>query len=308
MVAATHSEYETLLADLELTRGLTIQMMCLGTLGLFVAAALLGGLYQSVTGQAATFQFAPAGVEWWTSALDVLVILFLGTVILVPHEWLHGLAIRYYGGEPKYGVGVAHFILPYAYATTDHEFTRNQFIVLLLTPLVVMTAVGVPLMLIFEWSWLIVPLSANAGGAIADLWMTLTLLGVPADARLQDHPNGVRIYGRASDRPRRISVTALVWDSLSGAAVTTVAVFVLLAIGGPLILDIFGVESLTVGTEGTLTYLFSFASTPTEISMAVGPGVLSIGAVLGLLYAFIRSYRRAREPAGGETVGTTNEH
>lgn len=55
MVAATHDKYETLLADLELTRGLTIQMMCLGTLGLFVAAALLSGLYQSVTGQAATF-------------------------------------------------------------------------------------------------------------------------------------------------------------------------------------------------------------------------------------------------------------
>jgi hypothetical protein len=308
MVAATHDKYETLLADLELTRGLTIQMMCLGTLGLFVAAALLGGLYQSVTGQAATFQFAPAGVEWWTSALDVLVILFLGIVILIPHEWLHGLAIRYYGGEPKYGVGVAHFILPYAYATTDHEFTRDQFIVVLLTPLVVMTTVGVPLMLIFEWGWLIVPLSANAGGAIADLWMTLTLLGVPADARLQDHPKGVRIYGRASDRPRRISVTSLVWDSLSGAAVTTVAVFVLLAIGGPLILDVLGVESLIVGTEGTFTYLFSFVSTPTEISMAVGPGVLSIGALLGLLYAFIRSYRRAREPAGEETADTANEH
>jgi len=42
-----------------------------------------------------------------------------------------------------------------------------------------MTAVGVPVMLIFGWGWLIVPLSANAGGAIADLWMTLTLLGCP---------------------------------------------------------------------------------------------------------------------------------
>jgi len=308
MVTATRSEQETLLADLELTRGLTIQMTCLGTLGLIVATTLLSGLYQTVTGHAATFQFAPAGVEWWTSALDVLVILFLGTVILIPHEWLHGLAIRYYGGEPKYGVGLAHFILPYAYATTDHEFTRNQFIVLLLTPLVVMTVVGVPVMLIFEWGWLIVPLAANAAGAIADLWMTMTLLGVPADARLQDHANGVRIYGRASDRPHRISVTALVWDALSGAAIAAVAVFILLAVGGPLILDFLGVESLTVGTEGTVTYIFSFVSTPTEISLSVGPGVLSIGAVLGLAYAFIRSYRRAREPVDEATADAANEH
>src|SRR6056297_64156 len=242
---------ERVLADLELTRGLTIQMLAIGTLGMLVGWTLFSGLYQFTTGNTVTFQFAPASVGWLATPVNILVLVFLGTAILVPHEWLHGLAIRYYGGEPRYGVGVAHFVLPYAYATTDHEFSRNQFIVVLLTPLVVMTAVGVPLMLIFEWGWLIVPLSANAAGAIADIWMTMTLLGVPADARLQDHATGVRIYGRASDRPRRISVTALVWDALSGAAVTTVTVFVLLAIGGPLVLDFLGVESLTVGTEGT---------------------------------------------------------
>lgn len=226
------TEQETLLADLELTRGLTIQMTCLGTLGLLVAISVLSGLYQVVTGNAATFQFAPAGVGWWTNALDIIVILILGTVFVIPHEWLHGLAIRYYGGEPKYGVGIAHFILPYAYATTDHEFTRNQFIVVLMTPLVVMTAIGVPMMLAFDWGWLIVPLAANAAGAIADLWMTLTLLSFPADIRLEDHPDGVRVLGREQDRPRRISVTAVVWDALSGAAVASVAVFLFLAVGG----------------------------------------------------------------------------
>lgn len=293
MASAGTSDPEVVLADLELTRGLTIQMTALSTLGLVVAATVFGGLYQIVTGQPASFQFAP-GVAWWTNALDVLVILVLGTVVLVPHEWLHGLVIRYYGGEAKYGVGIAHFILPYAYATTDHEFTRNQFIVLLLTPLVVMTAVGVPLMLVFEWGWLIVPLAANAAGAIADLWMTMTLLSFPADVRLEDHPNGVRILGHESDRPHGISVTGVVWDALSGAAVTAIGVFILLAAGGPLALDALGVDSLTIGTPDTVTFLFSFSSTPTEISMVVGPAVLGVGAVVGLVYAFVRSYRRAK--------------
>jgi len=180
------SDTRTVLADLELTRGLAIQMTALGTLGVVVAVAVLGGLYQAVTGHPATFQFAP-GVGWWTSALDVLVVLLLATVFVVPNEWLHGLAIRYYGGEPTYGVGIAHFILAYAYATTDHEFTRNQFVVVLVTPPVVMTAVGVPVMLAFEWGWLVVPLAANAAGTIADLWMTMTLLAFPADVRLEDH-------------------------------------------------------------------------------------------------------------------------
>lgn len=295
-MASTDTGGETVLADLELTRGLTIQMTALGTLGVVVAATVFSGLFQAVTGHPASFQFVPAGVGWWTNALDVLVILVLATVFVVPHELLHGLAIRYYGGRAKYGVGIAHYILPYAYATTDHEFTRNQFVVVLLTPLVVMTGVGVPLMLAFEWGWLVVPLAANAAGAVADLWMTMTLLGFPEDVRLEDHADGVRIIGHESDRPRTLSVTAVVWDALAGTAVATVGAFLVLAVAGPLTLDTLGVDSLTVGTPDTFTFLFAFTSSPTEISMSVGLGVLGIGAVVGLVYALVRSYRRGRSP------------
>ncbi|MUW15086.1 hypothetical protein GJ633_10770 [Halorubrum sp. CBA1125] len=295
-MATESRESETVIGELELTRGLAIQMTALGTLGLVVAAAALSVLFQTVTGHAVTFQFAPAGVGWWTDALNAVTILFLATAILVPHEWLHGLAIRHYGGEPRYGVGVAHFILPYAYATTDHEFSRDQFVVVLLTPLVAMTAVGLPVMLVFEWGWLIVPLAANAAGAIADLWMTVTLLSYPPHVRLEDHETGVRIVGREADRPRSLSVTAVVWDALAGAAVAAIGVLVLLAVAGPMLLSALGVESLTIGTPDTITYLFSFVNTPTEISFGVGPGVLSLGAAVGVAYAFVRSYRRSHAP------------
>lgn len=289
---------ERVLADLELTRGLTIQMLAIGTLGMLVGWTLFSGLYQFTTGNAVTFQFAPASVGWLATPLNILVLVFLGTAILVPHEWLHGLAIRYYGGEPRYGVGVAHFVLPYAYATTDHEFTRNQFIVVLLTPLVVMTVVGIPLMLLLEWGWLAIPLTLNAAGAVADIWMTLMVVSYPAHIRIVDHESGVRILGRDSDRPRSLSITSLVWDALSGAAVALFAVGILLALGGPILLSALGVESITVGTPGTLTYLFAFVNTPEEISISLGPGVLSVGGLLGLLYAFARSYRRGkRAPA-----------
>lgn len=285
---------ERVLAELELTRGLTIQMTAIGTLGMVVGWAVFSTFYHATTGQTAGFQFAPAGVGWWTDALNVLIIVILGTVFIIPHEWLHGLAIRYYGGEPRYGVGVAHFILPYAYATTDHEFSRNQFIVVLLTPLVVLTLVGVPLMVVFEWGWLIVPLALNAAGAVADVWMTLVVVSYPAHVRVVDHETGVRIVGRRSDRPRSMSITTLVWEALSGAAIAVFGVLILLAIGGPVLLSLLGVESLTVGTPGTITYLFSFTNTPTEISFGVGPGVLSVGAVIGLGYAFLRSYLRGQ--------------
>ena len=286
---------ERVIADLELTRGLTIQMLAIGTLGMLVGWTVFSGLYQFTTGNAVTFQFAPESVGWLAAPVNILVLVFLGTAILVPHEWLHGLAIRYYGGEPRYGVGVAHFVLPYAYATTDHEFTRNQFIVVLLTPLVVMTLVGVPLMLLFEWGWLVIPLTLNAAGAVADIWMMLMVVSYPAHIRIVDNETGVRILGRDSDRPRSLSVTSLVWDALSGAAVSLFVVGILLALGGPILLSALGVESITVGTPGTLTYLFAFVNTAEEISISLGPGVLSVGGLLGLLYAFVRSYRRGRQ-------------
>jgi hypothetical protein len=288
---------ERVLADLELTRGLTIQMLAIGTLGMLVGWTLFSGLYQFTIGNTVAFQFAPESVGWLATPVNILVLVFLGTAILVPHEWLHGLAIRYYGGEPRYGVGVAHFILPYAYATTDHEFTRNQFIVVLLTPLVVMTLVGIPLMILLEWGWLVIPLTLNAAGAVADIWMTLMVVSYPAHIRIVDHETGVRILGRDSDRQRSLSITSLVWDALSGAAVALFGVGILLALGGPILLSALGVDSITVGTPGTLTYLFAFVNTAEEISISLGPGVLSVGGLLGLLYAFVRSYRRSRQAA-----------
>ncbi|WP_276259828.1 DUF3267 domain-containing protein [Haloglomus litoreum] len=299
MSTADAAGSETLLADLELSRGLTIQMTAVGGLGFVVSFAVFTAVFQAATGRAASFAFAP-GVGWWNDALNLLVIAVLATVILVPHEWLHGLAFRHYGGDPSYGVGVAHFILPYAYATSPERFTRNQFLVILLAPLVVMTAVGVPAMLLLGWGWLALPLAANAGGAVADVWMALTLLGYPAHVGVEDHEKGVRILGRAGDRVPALSVTNLSWDALAGAAVAAFGLLLLLGIGGPLFLSALGVDSLTVGRPGTITYLFSFVNTPDEISLGIGPGILVLGSLLGLCYAFARSYRRRRGPAAGE--------
>jgi len=57
-------------------------------------------------------------------------------------------------------------------------------------------------------------------------------------------------------------VTAVVWDALAGAAVAAVGLFLVLAVGGPLVLDALGVDSLTIGTPGTFSFLFAFSSTP----------------------------------------------
>ena len=294
MVAKETGNAETILADLQLSRSLTIQWTVVGTMGFGVFLGVFSALYQLLTGQTASYQLAPPGVEWWIDPLNMLVLVVLVTAILVPHEWLHGLAIRYYGGKPRYGVGLAHFILPYAYATTDHRFTRDQFFVVLLTPLVVMTFVGVPLMILFKWGWLVLPLAANAGGAVGDLWMALTLLGYPSHVQVQDQKTGVQIIGSEEDRPRELSMTAAVRDAVVGAAVGSVGLLLVFSFGGLLVLDALNAGSFTLGRPETITYVFAYVNTPTEISISIGPGVPIVGAAVGLLYSFVKTYGRQR--------------
>jgi hypothetical protein len=278
------------LAELTMTRGRTVQLTAVGTLGFVVAIAVFAAVYQAITGEAAGFQFV-SDVGWWTSALDVLVLVVLSLLFIPLHEWLHGLAIRHYGGEPRYGVGVAHFILPYAYATTDHEFTRDQFVVVLLTPLVAITALATPVMVGLGWGWLVIPLAANAAGAVVDVWMALTLTNYPAHVLVQDYGDGVRILGREGDAERSISIATFAWNAMAGGAVAVFAILILVAIAGPTLLSALGVDSFTLGRPGTFTYVFRYVYSPTEISLGVGPGVVSLGALLGIVYSLVRSYR-----------------
>lgn len=164
-----------------------------------------------------------------------------------------------------------------------------------------MTLVGVPLMIAFEWGWLALPLAANAGGAVGDLWMALTLLGYPPHVSAEDHKTGFRILGRPDDRPRDLSMTDAVWDALVGAAAASVGILVVLSFGGLFVLDALGVGSVTVGEPDTITFVFAYVNTPEEISVSVGSGVPVAGALCGLLYSFARSYRRQRRTTDGRS-------
>jgi hypothetical protein len=288
----TSGEARVVLADFGLSRALTVQWLFVGTLGFAVSLSLFGALYAAVTGADPTLLVDLPGAGWWNGAASLLVFVLLTMGVVAPHEYVHGLAIRYCGGTPHYGVGLSHFVLPYAYATTSHEFSRNQFVGVALAPLVVLSGVGVAAMLVFEWGWLVVPLAANAGGAVGDVWMTLTVLAYPEHVRVTDHATGVRIVGRAGDRPHAHSPTTAVWDVFVGVAVATLGALLALGLFGPFVLDALGVDSLTVGDPETLWYLFAFESSPTEISYAVGPVVLAVGGALGLAYGLLRNYRR----------------
>lgn len=246
-------------------------------------------MYGTLTDGSTEFVVRTTVFGWWNQALSLLLFAVLTTIIILPHELLHGLAISYFGGTPRYGAEIAYFVLPYAYATTDTRFTRNQFIVIALAPLVGLTVIGVPLMIAFEWSWLVVPLAANAGGAVGDLWMVLTLLGYPSHVRVEDSTTGMRILGRKNDQRIGHSVTAFAWDAVTGAAVASVGLLVVIGLFAPIVLPALGIESLALGQPETPTFVFAFESGPRGFSSNVGFGALVLGGVLGLAYSFVKS-------------------
>ncbi|MFC4436403.1 MULTISPECIES: DUF3267 domain-containing protein [Natrialbaceae] len=198
---------------------------------------------------------------------------------VVPHELIHGAAMSRYGGRPRYGAGVAYFVLPYAYATSDEAYTRNQLLVILLAPLVLISLVGLVIMVVVPSSWLLVPLAANAAGSVGDVWMAILLLDYSSNVRIEETADGVgiEIYGSETDR-RTYSYASLIWNTAIGSAVVfgTLAGASIFAVFGALI---FGVESLTVGDPETWWYVLDYHRDPNGSGASFGVGVRLIGVL-----------------------------
>ncbi len=299
-----------LLAELTMTRRLARQWLVISVTGFLLASLLFSAIFAAITGRA-EFRFgvdAAAGFDIVDMALAFVAFVFLTLAPIPIHEWLHGVAMTRYGGKPRYGVGLSNYVLPYAYATTDSTFTRNQFVVIALTPLVVISLVGIAAMAVVPTPWLIVPLAVNAGGAVGDCWMAAMLLGYPSTVRVEDCTTGLRIYGatRAGDTvdterdsvstPATFVRTAVVNFAL------TFGVLVVAAFAAPLLLAAVGVESLVLGFAEGPWYLLRYGMAPTgEFSATFGLfGILTLSVVLGVLAALGRivvdGRRSARPP------------
>ena len=127
-------------------------------------------------------------------SLLIIIAILVGT--LVVHEALHGLAMLLFGARPTFGVALVQKVMPVAYCTAHgHLFTRGQFIVVSLAPVVVMTVVGVSLMPFGNLAgWLIVPLAINLGGAIGDLWFFGMIVRKSPGVMIEDLRDGLRFH------------------------------------------------------------------------------------------------------------------
>ena len=194
-----------------------------------------------------------------------------------------------YGGKPRYGAGIAHYILPYLYTTTKTRFLRNQFIAIAIAPLVVISLVGICLMAALPSiaHWIFIPLVLNASGAVGDLWVIRNVLRYPKHVLLEDRKTGLIIYGKETDKTLNITTAGF------GTRFSKVFILCIFALGflmgiAPIALDILGVESFTIGPTNSLYTIFEFHSSVEGFGLSLFPmSMLAISVIAGLIYAII---------------------
>lgn len=107
--------------------------------------------------------------------------------MIILHEAVHGLAFWLFTGKhPKFG-----FKVFYAYAASPEGvyLPRQQYFMVALAPLVILTLVGIvliPIMPLLALPTLVFFLISNSAGSVGDLWVVGWLLREPREILLQD--------------------------------------------------------------------------------------------------------------------------
>ena len=118
---------------------------------------------------------------------DTVAAWFVGLVTVVLHEVLHGVTLRACGYQVSFGI--AWRVLA-AYTAAFRQFqNRDHALLILVVPVIVLTAMTLPLLAVTQHSIVIiafVALVTNSVGSVSDLFLTWRLLQLPRYALLYD--------------------------------------------------------------------------------------------------------------------------
>jgi len=273
---------------IELSRELTVILAGMGILSLFLFGCFFKLVSTSITQNAGDFEGTP-----------VAILIAISTVVftMLFHEFIHGIAISMYGGKPRYGAGVAHYILPYLYTTTGTIFRRNQFIIILIAPLIVISVLGIISMIVFPTiaHWFIIPLTINAAGAIGDLWMTASIVRYPKHILLADDHSGLTIYGKSTDKVVNTSPKGFISDFFIGFLIG-ISSLIVLSMLLPIILHVSNVDSFVFGIGNSHFVAFEYSKVGEEgFGFSINPlPMLLLSGVVGLIYGLARSGKPAK--------------
>ena len=130
-----------------------------------------------------------------------LVISVVGYCLMLPlHELLHGAAFLLWGGKPYFGAK-----LPYAlYCGAKNQlFRRNQYVVVGLAPLVIITLAGIVLTFIAPVvaAYTLAVTVGNVSGASGDAWSVARMLRLPDTTLVEDTESGYRVWEVVENAP-----------------------------------------------------------------------------------------------------------
>ncbi|HEX6479135.1 MAG TPA: DUF3267 domain-containing protein [Ktedonobacteraceae bacterium] len=163
---------------------LSLQMLIIGAI-FFFALNYAAYFWQTHT---LALHITGGGVLLW------LIINVIGYFLILPiHEVVHALAFLFWGGRPYFGTK-----LPLAlYCGAKNQlFHRNQYLVIGLAPLVVLTVAGIIFTLInpILASYTLFASLGNVSGAAGDVWTVARLLRHPKSVLVEDTAAGYRVW------------------------------------------------------------------------------------------------------------------
>lgn len=127
--------------------------------------------------------------------LAVGIVVALALVMLI-HEPVHGLCYWHFSGKrPTLGIT---WLGIYVGAPSEVYFPRNQYLIVGIAPLVLLTVVGlllVPIVPVVLVPILMLFVAFNAAGAAGDLIMVARLLSYSPNTLMQDMGTSVIVYG-----------------------------------------------------------------------------------------------------------------
>jgi hypothetical protein len=133
-------------------------------------------------------------ITWDWGLLMWFVINIVGYILILPiHELVHAAVFTLWGGKPYFGIK-----MPYALycGARQQLFRRNQYLVVGLAPLVVITLAGIIFTLLSPAlaSYIIFAFVGNVSGAAGDLWVAWRLLRLPHSVLVEDTEAGYRAW------------------------------------------------------------------------------------------------------------------
>ncbi len=138
--------------------------------------------------------------NWWG-----LLLTLVGVVVL--HELAHALFFWLFTKKrPFLGIGPG-----YAYAAApDWYFPRNQFLIIGLAPLVMLSAAGlllVPFVGKTAVAWITLFITLNGAGAVGDLYVCGWLLARPATTLIRDEGPVIHLFSLVKASPSSVNNT-----------------------------------------------------------------------------------------------------